>query len=739
VGRGIARIVGIFGVLAALAAPAAHADIPSGSFDPSWDTDGLNVTTVGAGVSYGYAAVLQPDLKTVVAGRSRNLADQDQFAVVRYTRNGALDPAWNGDGRQQTPIPGATDSKAFAMVIQPDGKLVVAGRAANAGANEWQWGVVRYNTNGTPDPTFGGGDGIVRFPMGNGNCQNAGYWGNAAYGVALQGSKIVVAGCARQGARDFFALARLNSDGSLDDNNPGDQNLADTPFDTDGRQFHDVAGADNKGAYPMDVLVDGSGEIAVGGWVEASSDIPVLVRYTPDGAPIGAPTTVPFGQGARIVALDRQSDGKIVAGGTSALNFFAVRFTAAGALDPTFNGGNPNSTAIPPGTSSWGGGVAVGPDGKVVVGGHVTNGTNNGLGLVRYTSSGAEDPTFGNSGTAFLPTGADQQRNGADQTGVLVPGDGKIIIAGAGGQGDQGGGHFAAARVFAETILTDKDQDQVLDRNDNCIDAPNTDQTDTDGDGAGDACDTDDDNDQRGDGTDNCPLRHNPGQADRDGDGMGDECDADDDGDGVPDDRDNCPTVANPSQRDDDRDGVGDVCDPTPPGNLSVTINKGDSFTNNANVKLTVRVPDGTTSLLIANDGGFVGGQTFPVRADATYDWVLNTERKDVTKIVYVRAVGPDLPAYEKSDDIVLDSVKPVLNFAKRGKGGRSLAISARDPKPASGVALMQVTTNKKRPGKLRKFARSIRVNKNKGPFFVRVRDKAGNFSGWKRERRGNR
>ncbi|MDA2924417.1 thrombospondin type 3 repeat-containing protein [Acidobacteria bacterium AH-259-L09] len=90
---------------------------------------------------------------------------------------------------------------------------------------------------------------------------------------------------------------------------------------------------------------------------------------------------------------------------------------------------------------------------------------------------------------------------------------------------------------------------------------PNADQTDTDFDGLGDACDTDDDNDGVDDAADNCPIDNNPDQADLDGDGIGDACDADVDGDGIDDDFDNCPLVGNPSQDNTDFDAQGDACD----------------------------------------------------------------------------------------------------------------------------------------------------------------------------------
>ena len=108
---------------------------------------------------------------------------------------------------------------------------------------------------------------------------------------------------------------------------------------------------------------------------------------------------------------------------------------------------------------------------------------------------------------------------------------------------------------------SDDDNDTVPDASDNCPLTANADQTDTDGDGAGDACDTDDDNDTVPDASDNCPLIPNPTQADSDGDGLGDACDNDGDNDGVPDASDNCPLAANPSQADFDGDGIGDECD----------------------------------------------------------------------------------------------------------------------------------------------------------------------------------
>lgn len=158
---------------------------------------------------------------------------------------------------------------------------------------------------------------------------------------------------------------------------------------------------------------------------------------------------------------------------------------------------------------------------------------------------GANGNIVGVNGIGTIPTGsvldpALQNNGGETSTHALVPGS-PAINAGNNSLAldtsgnllttDQRGAGFP--RIVAgnvdmgsfEAPAPDSDGDGVPDADDNCAGTPNPDQLDTDGDGAGDACDADDDNDGVADAADNCPVTANPDQADFDLDGIGDACD----------------------------------------------------------------------------------------------------------------------------------------------------------------------------------------------------------------------
>ena len=175
-----------------------------GDLDLTFGGTGKVTTTVGTNSSAtGQGVAVQSDGKIVVAGSSQNSGFNDDFAVVRYNADGSLDTSFNGTGKVTTPI-GTSDDFGYSVAMQSDGKIVVAGYVA---LNGQDFGVVRYNTNGSLDTTFGG-TGKVTTDFGGFDIGQS---------VAVQSDgKIVVAGSSGSTSGSNFALARYTANGILD-------------------------------------------------------------------------------------------------------------------------------------------------------------------------------------------------------------------------------------------------------------------------------------------------------------------------------------------------------------------------------------------------------------------------------------------------------------------------------------------------------------------------------------------
>ncbi|MBI5778897.1 MAG: hypothetical protein HZA49_05520 [Planctomycetes bacterium] len=213
----------------------------NGSLDTAFDTDGVVITAIGSDDGYASAVAVQTDGKIVVAGYVSNGANND-FALARYTITGTLDTAFDTDGIVTTTI-GSSNDYAYALALQADGKMVVAGNAWN-GAND-NFTLARYNTNGSLDTTFDT-DGIVTTTIGSSDCY--------AQAITLQADgKILVAGYAYNGADNDFALARYTITGTLD-----------TTFGISGVVTTTI-GSSNDYAYALALQADG--KIVVAGYV----------------------------------------------------------------------------------------------------------------------------------------------------------------------------------------------------------------------------------------------------------------------------------------------------------------------------------------------------------------------------------------------------------------------------------------------------------------------------------------
>jgi uncharacterized delta-60 repeat protein len=234
-------ILFIFFSAIAISAQCVPASTAAGALDTCFDGDGKVTIDITPKNDYARAVVIQPDGKIVVAGTAGiDSAGASDFAVVRYNRDGSLDTTFDGDGVALTDIGSEVDDidNVAGAVLQADGKIVVFGDGKIFGAT-WGFSVVRYNTDGSLDTTFSG-DGKATFTPLNTFM--------SAHDVAIQpDGKIVGVGRRMGGDVNAAIVVRFNTDGSLD-----------TSFDSDGSASVPLSAARTVALQP-------SGKIVVAG------------------------------------------------------------------------------------------------------------------------------------------------------------------------------------------------------------------------------------------------------------------------------------------------------------------------------------------------------------------------------------------------------------------------------------------------------------------------------------------
>ena len=203
-----------------------------------------------------YAVVIQPNGKIVAAGEG---ASADGFALVRYRVHGSLDPRFSGDGKKLTRFADGYGGGARAVALQPDGKIVAAGTGIEIFG---PFALARFTPRGRLDPTFSH-DGRVTTDMGDGE--------ESAEGVAIQANgKIVAVGYtgvpheASDTGTGRFALARYRANGALD-----------PLFGGDGKVRTSFSGSLTLGTC---VAIQQNGRIVAAGWAGGRF---ALARYLP--------------------------------------------------------------------------------------------------------------------------------------------------------------------------------------------------------------------------------------------------------------------------------------------------------------------------------------------------------------------------------------------------------------------------------------------------------------------------
>jgi len=437
------RQLGACAIISTFFAGVQIAQATDGDLDPLFGSGGMVTTDLGKSTDIANAVAIQADGKLVVVGTTykNNDFSTEDFVVTRYNTDGTLDITFGSKGRVRTDFPGLA-AVPSSVVIQPDGKIVVAGGAFPLFTFLGNFEVVRYNPNGSLDTSFGDG-GIVTtiFPA-----------GSYASDVALQSDgKIIAAGTFFV---DFnpgdisdtdFALARYNPDGTPD-----------ATFGNGATVTTDFVGFEDDA---FSVLIQPDGKIvAVGSANDPATFYDfAAARYLSNGTidttfGVAGKVQTDFGDQnfdrARSAAL--QPDGRIVAAGFAishnggVQNFAVARYTSSGVLDTTFNRrgitqidfGNCCQSATK---------VLLQSDGKIiVVGGSSGESSDDDFLLARLSRGGSLDNTFGIGGKVRTSFG--DLNGGAN--GAALQSDGKIVAVGFQATPSNQFANFALARYL---------------------------------------------------------------------------------------------------------------------------------------------------------------------------------------------------------------------------------------------------------------------------------------------------
>jgi uncharacterized delta-60 repeat protein len=372
-----------------------------GDLDPTFGTEGIAITFGPSDIAR--AVVVQPDGKVVVAGTSLNQSGSIGFILlVRYLSDGRGDTTFGAGGKVTVPV--GNSSSAYALILQPDGKVVVAGGASLGTPLESDLLLARFQPDGRLDASFGTG-GIVTTDFGA-------YEG--ANGLLLQpdGTLMVTGTFGTPGSGAPF-LVRYQADGRLD-----------TTFGSGGK-VTDFLPAGNYTSFTSatsGMVRQPDGPLVVAACCKSSSPGLGVARLLPDGqldSTFGVGGQVALGGGGSPhLSLVLQPDGKLVVASARVL----TRLLPDGQLDSTF--GSEGTV-----TTSFDGALVLQPDGKLVLAGAevrvpLTSPPLSDLLLTRIQPDGRLDATFGLGGTVMTTV-----QGSLEGPTLLQQSEGKLVVA----------------------------------------------------------------------------------------------------------------------------------------------------------------------------------------------------------------------------------------------------------------------------------------------------------------------
>jgi uncharacterized delta-60 repeat protein len=382
----------------------------AGTLDQTFGTGGIANFRLG-GTNQAIGAALQPDGKIVVLGITRPSGQSSGFndiSLARLNANGTLDTAFGTGGFVQTDFDHEQEYMG-AIVILPDGKILIGGSRQTIFQNSINFAMARYNPDGSLDATFGtGGKVVTDFPESTG--EGISYLIPQADGKFIAAGKLYVTNSGFN--PDQIAFVRYNADGSID-STYGNNGALKLMFESSITGFYGFAlQPDGK------IVVSASFTYRIPGCTptkgnSCNANQYILMRYHAN-----LTRDRKFGRRAgkeylrQTYGIYPQADGTILLGGFPRV----VRFTYNGHHDTVFDFADfPNQ---PPGVQNGPAYLTVRPNGTIVGCRFLTGGIGYDLGLVLFTPGGQ---VIGY-----------EQRNffGGDDycTGILNETDGKFLV-----------------------------------------------------------------------------------------------------------------------------------------------------------------------------------------------------------------------------------------------------------------------------------------------------------------------
>ena len=432
-----ACLLGLLAAAATLAAP--------GELDPTFDDGGR--ARISILDEFGYELYLQvnaiaqqDDGKLLLAGSINGPNDDGNYSenllVMRLNADGSLDTSFDGDGWVSIDVvpsefSGSTDY-AYAIVVQPDDKIAVAGETIDyQSTGEADMVLARLNADGSRDTTFGTNGVVVR--------DTGGFYVDRATGIVAQsnGSLVVAGDTDRNGDQDVI-FARFDTNGALD-----------TTFGTDGETVVFFGPFSTESVAGL--TQDSTGALVAVGQGPGGSGQQTLVAYrlTADGdldAGFGTDglAVVNFGnQYTEAFAIALRSDDKVALLGRTWSGSYVpalALLNTDGSLDTGFDGdGTITPDLNPDATYDNAYGIVVEPDNKIVIAGGFQPDDYtfaNDMFLARLNADGSTDTSFGDGGIAIADFGESGYVSQAEAKTLLRQADGRLVVAG----GFPGGG-----------------------------------------------------------------------------------------------------------------------------------------------------------------------------------------------------------------------------------------------------------------------------------------------------------